>query len=118
MIHPAKKPMEGGFSLDKFMPNISPEDAQALADALDEANDWEAEFDSGITEKDLMDRLASALDDLDFANAKLGIMEDSWKTMCKIAHKAEGAGYDVGCYEVLDVFNQMRLEFLKLEGKA
>lgn len=35
-IHPAKKQMEGGFSLDKFMPDVSPEDAAALGDFLDE----------------------------------------------------------------------------------
>ena len=34
-IHPAKKPMEGGFSLDKFMPNTDPETARALGEMLD-----------------------------------------------------------------------------------
>ena len=36
MIHPAKKPMEGGFSLDKFLSGISKEDAEALGDMFDE----------------------------------------------------------------------------------
>ena len=31
MIHPAKKPMEGGFSMDKFMEGVSKEDGEALA---------------------------------------------------------------------------------------
>jgi hypothetical protein len=34
-IHPAKTPMEGGFSLEKFMPNTDPETAQVLDDVLD-----------------------------------------------------------------------------------
>lgn len=34
-IHPAKTPMEGGFSLEKFMPNTDPETAQVLGDAID-----------------------------------------------------------------------------------
>lgn len=34
-IHPAKTPMEGGFSLEKFMPNTDPETAQALGEVLD-----------------------------------------------------------------------------------
>jgi hypothetical protein len=34
-IHPAKTPMEGGFSLEKFIPTIDPETAQVLGDALD-----------------------------------------------------------------------------------
>jgi hypothetical protein len=29
-IHPAKTPMEGGFSLEKFMPNTDPEIDQVL----------------------------------------------------------------------------------------
>jgi hypothetical protein len=34
-IHPAKTPMEGGFSLEKFTPNTDPEIAQVLDDVLD-----------------------------------------------------------------------------------
>jgi hypothetical protein len=34
-IHPAKTPMEGGFSLEKFMPNTDPETARVLDDVLD-----------------------------------------------------------------------------------
>jgi hypothetical protein len=34
-IHPAKTPMEGGFSLEKFMPNTDHEMAQVLDDVLD-----------------------------------------------------------------------------------
>jgi hypothetical protein len=35
-IHPAKTPMEGGFSLEKFMPNTDPETASAFAQLFDE----------------------------------------------------------------------------------
>jgi hypothetical protein len=35
-LHPAKKPMEGGFSMEKFMAGVSHEDALALAEAFDE----------------------------------------------------------------------------------
>lgn len=35
-IHPAKKPMVGGFSMDKFMADVSPEDAAALGEFLDQ----------------------------------------------------------------------------------
>ena len=35
-IHPAKTPMEGGFSLEKFMPNIDPETAKAMGEMFDE----------------------------------------------------------------------------------
>ena len=34
-FHPAKKPMVDGFHLDQFMPGITPEDALAMAEALD-----------------------------------------------------------------------------------
>jgi len=34
-FHPAKTPMEGGFSLEKFMPGLEPGDADAFADALE-----------------------------------------------------------------------------------
>lgn len=37
-IHPAKHPMDGGFSLDKFMPGLLPEDAAAFATALESAD--------------------------------------------------------------------------------
>jgi hypothetical protein len=37
-IHPAKTPMEGGFSLEKFMPGLLPEDAEALGKALESAD--------------------------------------------------------------------------------
>lgn len=37
-IHPAKRPMEGGFSLDQFMPGLLPEDADAFATALESAD--------------------------------------------------------------------------------
>ena len=37
-ITPPKKPMEGGFSLDKFMPGLSPEDAEAFGKALETAD--------------------------------------------------------------------------------
>jgi hypothetical protein len=35
-IHPAKKPMEGGFSLDKFLSGITKEDAEALGEMFDQ----------------------------------------------------------------------------------
>ena len=118
MIHPAKKPMSGGFSLDEFMKGSKAEDIDALAEALQEADDFESEFDSGITESDLMDRLREALDERDMLAAKLDIMEQSWREACKLAHYAEGHGLDVGYFEVLNIFNKMRMCFLKLEGKA
>ena len=34
-LHPAKKPMSGGFSLDKFMAGVSKEDGEALCEMLD-----------------------------------------------------------------------------------
>lgn len=34
-IHPAKRTMEGGFSLDKFLSGISKEDAETLGDMFD-----------------------------------------------------------------------------------
>lgn len=37
-ITPPKTPMEGGFSLDKFMPGVTPEDAAAMGEALDAAD--------------------------------------------------------------------------------
>lgn len=37
-ITPPKTPMEGGFSLGKFMPGITPEDADAFGEALESAD--------------------------------------------------------------------------------
>lgn len=38
-IHPAKKPMEGGFSLDKFASGMDAETAQELCDFLDKMDE-------------------------------------------------------------------------------
>lgn len=65
-IHPAKKPMEGGFSLDKFLPNLSPEDAEALGKMLD---DMEAAKENG---RKAADDAASALDLLSRVRFALG----------------------------------------------
>lgn len=37
-IHPPKTPIEGGFSLDKFMPGLTPDDAATMGEALDTAD--------------------------------------------------------------------------------
>jgi hypothetical protein len=42
-IHPAKFPMEGGFSLEKFMPGLKPEDADAFGKALESADSLEVD---------------------------------------------------------------------------
>lgn len=34
-LHPPRKPMEGGFSLDKFLSGVSKEDAEALCEMFD-----------------------------------------------------------------------------------
>lgn len=86
-IHPAKNPMEGGFSMEKFMAGISKEDAEALAAAFEESERHDAEFDSGIPEGDLMDRLKDALDQRDAYRAALSRMFD---------HAAEVRGYADG----------------------
>ncbi len=77
----------------------------------------EYEFDSGITESDLMDRLKEALDRGDILAEKLDAMERSWKKVCAIAHESESRGTDIGYPELLTAFNEMRMDFLKIEGK-
>jgi hypothetical protein len=53
MIHPAKKPMKGGFSLEKFLPDLAPEDAEALGQMFD---DMEA-ADDAASALDLLSRV-------------------------------------------------------------
>lgn len=48
-IVPPKTPMEGGFSLEKFMPGLLPEDAEAFGEALESAD---------LSEETTSDRLA------------------------------------------------------------
>ena len=65
-IHPAKHPMEGGFSLDKFLPNLSPEAAEALGQMLD---DMETAKENG---RKAADDAASVLDLLSRVRFALG----------------------------------------------
>ena len=67
MIHPAKNPMEGGFSLDKFMPSLAPEDAEALAkmfDDMEEAKESERKAgEDAFAALHLVSRIREALGD-------------------------------------------------------
>lgn len=108
-IHPAKKPMEGGFSLDKFLPNISPEDAEALGKMLDDMETAKANgrkaADDAMSALDLLSRVRFALGD----NGKR--MQDKLIVYCagmrealeRIAADAQCVEPDLGidepCYE-------------------
>lgn len=68
MIHPAKNPMPGGFSLENFAPSLDAEAGEALGEFLNQFEDPMCdECDPGISESDLMDRLKEALDQRDEA---------------------------------------------------
>ena len=68
-IIPPKTPMAGGFSLDKFMPSLSPEDAAALGDALDRLAYLE-DHPQGIGDGDIR-RVIAERDTLRAENAAL-----------------------------------------------